>query len=146
MAGPTGYAHRRRFGLVNTGTRFAMTQHVATLREVTLAYGKTQALRGLSLEIPAGLMVGLIGPDGVGKSSLLSLIAGARALQGGEIQALGGDMRNKSTAMQSARALPTCLRAWARTSTPRCRWKRICSSSGAFSGMTRPSAGRASTI
>ena len=95
MAGPTGAAHRRRFGLVNTGTRFAMTQHVATLREVTLAYGKTQALRGLSLEIPAGLMVGLIGPDGVGKSSLLSLIAGARALQGGEIQALGGDMRSK---------------------------------------------------
>jgi ribosome-dependent ATPase len=40
-------------------------------------------------------MVGLIGPDGVGKSSLLSLIAGARALQGGEIQVLGGDMRSK---------------------------------------------------
>src|SRR3989344_5665286 len=37
-------------------------------------------------------MVGLIGPDGVGKSSLLSLVAGARALQQGHIEVLGGDI------------------------------------------------------
>lgn len=66
---------------------------VASLTDVTLAYGKTQALRGISLEIPAGRMVGVIGPDGVGKSSLLSLLAGARALQQGEVCVLDGDMR-----------------------------------------------------
>ncbi|PWR18284.1 ribosome-associated ATPase/putative transporter RbbA [Zavarzinia compransoris] len=59
-----------------------------------LAYGRTVALDGLSLDIPAGRMVGLIGPDGVGKSSLLSLIAGARALQEGSLTVLGGDMRD----------------------------------------------------
>jgi ribosome-dependent ATPase len=37
-------------------------------------------------------MVGLIGPDGVGKSSLLSLIAGARRVQSGRVVVLGGDM------------------------------------------------------
>ena len=37
-------------------------------------------------------MVGLIGPDGVGKSSVLSLIAGARQIQAGAVQVLGGDM------------------------------------------------------
>ena len=37
-------------------------------------------------------MVGLIGPDGVGKSSLLSLIAGARRIQEGQVEVLGGDM------------------------------------------------------
>ncbi len=37
-------------------------------------------------------MVGLIGPDGVGKSSLLALIAGARAIQTGTVEVLGGDM------------------------------------------------------
>ena len=37
-------------------------------------------------------MVGLIGPDGVGKSSVLSLIAGARQIQTGAVQVLGGDM------------------------------------------------------
>jgi ribosome-dependent ATPase len=39
---------------------------------------------------------GLIGPDGVGKSSLLSLIAGARAGAGGQVEVLGGDMASKA--------------------------------------------------
>jgi ribosome-dependent ATPase len=37
-------------------------------------------------------MVGLIGPDGVGKSSLLALVAGARRIQQGRVEVLGGDM------------------------------------------------------
>src|SRR5690606_11782613 len=37
-------------------------------------------------------MAGLIGPDGVGKSSLLSLLAGARAVQEGRVEVLGGDI------------------------------------------------------
>jgi ribosome-dependent ATPase len=40
-------------------------------------------------------MVGLIGPDGVGKSSLLSLVSGARAVQDGTVETLGGDMRDR---------------------------------------------------
>ena len=65
------------------------------LEEVGLRFGKVVALDGVTLEFPAGRMIGLIGPDGVGKSSLLSLIAGARALQTGNIEALGGDMRSR---------------------------------------------------
>ncbi|HVZ51766.1 MAG TPA: ATP-binding cassette domain-containing protein, partial [Pseudolabrys sp.] len=65
---------------------------VARLRDVSLAYGKMRALDGVTLDIPAGRMVALIGPDGVGKSSLLSLMAGARALQQGQLDVLGGDM------------------------------------------------------
>ena len=65
---------------------------VARLAAVTLHYGKTVALDGIDLEIPAGCMVGLIGPDGVGKSSLLSLLAGARAVKQGRVEVLGGDM------------------------------------------------------
>ena len=56
---------------------------VARLRDVSLRYGKTRALDAINLDLPAGCMVGLIGPDGVGKSSLLSLIAGARRIQRG---------------------------------------------------------------
>ncbi|AJE47091.1 ribosome-associated ATPase/putative transporter RbbA [Celeribacter indicus] len=66
---------------------------VASVAHLTLRYGKVTALDDVTLEIPSGRMVGLIGPDGVGKSSLLSLIAGARKLQDGEVQVLGGDMR-----------------------------------------------------
>ena len=69
---------------------------VARLQDVHLRYGKTVALRGITLDIPAGGMVGLIGPDGVGKSSLLSLLSGARAVQQGQIRALDGDMRSKA--------------------------------------------------
>ena len=69
---------------------------VAQLKNVRLHYGKTEALRGLTLDIPAGGMVGLIGPDGVGKSSLLSLLSGARRVQEGEVWALGGDMASRA--------------------------------------------------
>jgi len=65
---------------------------VARLQGLTLRYGKTVALDDVTLELPAGRMIGLIGPDGVGKSSLLSLVAGARALQQGALEVLGGDM------------------------------------------------------
>ena len=69
---------------------------VVRLQDVRLHYGKAQALAGVTLDVPAGCMVGLIGPDGVGKSSLLSLIAGARAVQAGSVQVLGGDMASKA--------------------------------------------------
>jgi ribosome-dependent ATPase len=69
---------------------------VARLRDVGLRYGKAIALNAVSLDVPSGRMVGLIGPDGVGKSSLLSLIAGARAVQAGAVETLGGDMAEAS--------------------------------------------------
>ncbi|SDB30653.1 ribosome-associated ATPase/putative transporter RbbA [Belnapia rosea] len=65
---------------------------VARLEGVSLRYGRRIALDAVSLDIPGGCMAGLIGPDGVGKSSVLSLIAGARAVQAGRVTALGGDM------------------------------------------------------
>lgn len=70
----------------------AVAHRVARLENVSLAYGKTRALDAVTLDIPSGCMVGLIGPDGVGKSSLLSLIAGARTIQTGHVQVLDGDM------------------------------------------------------
>ncbi|HVO04946.1 MAG TPA: ribosome-associated ATPase/putative transporter RbbA, partial [Candidatus Cybelea sp.] len=65
---------------------------VVRLRGVGLRYGKTLALDGIDLDIPAGRMVGFIGPDGVGKSSLFSLVAGDRAVQAGRIEVLAGDI------------------------------------------------------
>jgi ribosome-dependent ATPase len=65
---------------------------VARLESVSHRYGKGLALEDVTLALPAGGTVGVIGPDGVGKSSLLSLIAGARRIQSGRIEVLGGDM------------------------------------------------------
>lgn len=68
---------------------------VARIRQVSLNYGKTQALKNITLDIPGGKMVGLLGPDGVGKSSLLSLLSGAKEIQSGQIEVLDGDMASK---------------------------------------------------
>ncbi len=67
----------------------------ARLDAVTHHYGKTLALAEVTLVVPAGRTLGLIGPDGVGKSTLLSLVAGARAVQQGRVEALGGDMADR---------------------------------------------------
>ncbi|MGE3295514.1 MAG: ATP-binding cassette domain-containing protein, partial [Geminicoccaceae bacterium] len=85
---------------------------VARLRDIGLRYGKTIALDGVGLDIPAGCMVGLIGPDGVGKSSLLSLIAGAREVQAGRVEVLGGDMaeaRHRETVVPRIAYMPQGL-------------------------------------
>ncbi|MEX1315976.1 MAG: ribosome-associated ATPase/putative transporter RbbA [Synechococcaceae cyanobacterium] len=69
-----------------------MTRAVVDCRNVGLRYGNRQALAGVGFELGEGELLGLIGPDGVGKSSLLALIAGARRLQRGQLLVFGGDM------------------------------------------------------
>ncbi|MCZ7482604.1 ribosome-associated ATPase/putative transporter RbbA [Rhizobium rhizogenes] len=76
----------------STNTKNDPNAPVARLADVRLTFGNTVALADISVEIPAGRMIGLIGPDGVGKSSLLSLVSGARAIQKGKVEVLGGDM------------------------------------------------------
>ena len=69
---------------------------VVSFKNLSLSYGKVIGLDNVSLDVPAGKLVGLIGPDGVGKSTLLSLITGAHAIQQGELFVLNGDMRDIS--------------------------------------------------
>ena len=70
--------------------------NAVSISRLSHRFGKTQALDDVSLDIPRGATVGLIGPDGVGKSTLLSLIAGVRVIQGGRVEVLGGDMADKN--------------------------------------------------
>ena len=72
---------------------------IAEISNLSLRYKRVAALDDVSLTIPAGIMAGFIGPDGVGKSSLFATIAGAREIQSGDVKVLGGDMR--STAHRS---------------------------------------------
>ena len=64
--------------------------------QLTHSYGRTQALDGISLSLNAGKSIAFIGPDGVGKSTLLGLIAGAKRMQKGTLTIFGGDVRKKS--------------------------------------------------
>ena len=72
-----------------------MAEHdcpVARIQGVTHVYKTVNAVDDVTLDIPNSMMVGLLGPDGVGKSTLLGLISGARRLQEGRLEVLGGDM------------------------------------------------------
>jgi ribosome-dependent ATPase len=65
---------------------------VVSIAKVTHRYKKVVALDGISLDIPSGIMVGIVGPDGVGKSTLMALVAGSKKLQEGDITVLGGSI------------------------------------------------------
>src|SRR5690242_13385832 len=66
---------------------------VVSVQNVTHRYGKkVVALDRISLDVPPGIRVGVVGPDGVGKSTLLALVAGSKKLQEGKIVVLDGDM------------------------------------------------------
>jgi len=69
---------------------------VARVAGLTLRYKAVTALDGIDLALPAGGITGLIGPDGVGKTSLLAVLAGARRIQHGSVEVLGGDMRSRA--------------------------------------------------
>jgi ribosome-dependent ATPase len=68
---------------------------VARIERVTHRYGKRFALNDLTLDIPAQCMAGMIGPDGVGKSTLLALISGVRKIQAGTVTVLDGNMADE---------------------------------------------------
>ncbi|MGA8640564.1 ribosome-associated ATPase/putative transporter RbbA [Candidatus Binatus sp.] len=70
---------------------------VARLQGVTHRYGKTTAVESLALELPAGRLIGFIGPDGVGKSTVLALISGVRKIQSGRVEVLGNDVEDART-------------------------------------------------
>lgn len=60
-----------------------------TLRGVRKAYGKIQALDGLDLEIPTGVVCGLVGPNGAGKTTTFGVVGGYVRPDAGEISLLG---------------------------------------------------------
>lgn len=72
-----------------------MDQFVAVINELDHKYGDVVALDRISLDIPFGKTIGFIGPDGVGKSTLLGLVAGVKKLQRGSIKVLGGDIKKQ---------------------------------------------------
>jgi ribosome-dependent ATPase len=69
---------------------------VARLENVSHRYAATIALDEVTIEIPARKMVGVIGPDGVGKSTLLALISGVRIIQSGQVVVFDGNLADAS--------------------------------------------------
>ena len=53
---------------------------------LSFAYGKTEALRGVNLRLFAGEIIALIGPNGSGKSTLIKTLIGAHRPSKGEVR------------------------------------------------------------
>jgi branched-chain amino acid transport system ATP-binding protein len=62
------------------------------VRNLKVFYGPVPAVRGVSLDCPPGRVVGVIGANGAGKTSLLSGIAGLVKTQGGKVELDGRDI------------------------------------------------------
>ena len=65
-----------------------------SVRQVTRRFGAFTALDGVSLDVAQGEFVCLLGPSGCGKTTLLRIIAGLEAQDGGQIVAGGRDISN----------------------------------------------------
>jgi branched-chain amino acid transport system ATP-binding protein len=68
-----------------------------SIRDLDLFYGDAQALAGVSLEVPSGELVALVGANGAGKSSLIRSIAGMERPQAGTITFRDQDITRKDT-------------------------------------------------
>ena len=116
----------------------APDEPIVRLDGLTHRYAATPALDDVTLAIPGGCLVGLIGPDGVGKSSLLGMRRRRQAHPGrlgrGARRRHG---RRRATARRSARASPTCRRGSAKTSIQTSACARTSSSSRASSDRPR---------
>ncbi len=58
---------------------------ILQLRDVKVAYGAIEAVKGIDLELAAGELVSLIGANGAGKTTTLNAIAGTLAISAGEL-------------------------------------------------------------
>jgi len=70
---------------------------IARVKNVSHRYGATVSLADVSIDIPSRIMVGVIGPDGVGKSTLLGLIAGVKKIQQGEVVVFDKSIADQET-------------------------------------------------
>lgn len=73
-----------------------MTRPVLCLKDARLTLGhnagRTEILKGIDIDVARGETLGLTGPSGSGKSSLLMLMGGLDQATGGSVQALGQDL------------------------------------------------------
>ncbi|MEM9269401.1 MAG: ABC transporter ATP-binding protein, partial [Pseudomonadota bacterium] len=71
------------------------------LKNVSKAFGKTQAVQDISMHIEDGAFVVLLGPTGAGKTTTLRLISGLEQLDGGSVHIAGRDVGNDTPAQRN---------------------------------------------
>jgi ABC-type branched-subunit amino acid transport system ATPase component len=72
------------------------TEPLLKVREVSRRFGGVYALRGVSLDVPPAKVVGLLGANGSGKTTMLNVISGAHRPTSGEIEYRGKRIEGKA--------------------------------------------------
>lgn len=80
-------------------TTFGRTdvQPVIQVRDLTMAYGDVDVLRGVDLDIHRGEVFALLGPNGAGKTTTVEILEGFRQRSGGEVSVLATDPEGAAT-------------------------------------------------
>lgn len=79
--------------------------HALELNDVHAGYGRIEILHGLSLDVPAGSVVALLGPNGVGKTTALRAISGTIPVTSGAIRLNGKRIDNRRASAIASRGL-----------------------------------------
>ena len=62
-----------------------MSPYSLELKDVRKSFGRSEIIRGTTLQVPKGERFAIIGPNGAGKSTLFNLISGRFGISGGDI-------------------------------------------------------------
>ncbi|AQS66846.1 ABC transporter ATP-binding protein [Streptomyces pactum] len=91
-------------------TRPASAQPVIRARDLTMAYGAVDVLRGIDLDVHRGEVFALLGPNGAGKTTTVEILEGFRQRSAGEVRVLGADPERGDDAWRGRIGL--VLQAW----------------------------------
>jgi len=78
-----------------------MTEPAIAVSDVRYAYGKVEALRGISFEVAPGEVLGFLGPNGAGKSTTIKILTGQLKPDSGSVRVLGADVTRDGGAFRA---------------------------------------------
>jgi branched-chain amino acid transport system ATP-binding protein len=84
-----------------------LSPHTLVLADLYAGYGRTEVLRGITIEVPRGAIVALLGPNGAGKTTLLRVASGLLKASEGSVWVNGTDVTRASAAERAQAGL--CL-------------------------------------
>ncbi|MHC4201240.1 MAG: ABC transporter ATP-binding protein [Planctomycetota bacterium] len=78
-----------------------MTEPAIQVKDVSYAYGKTEAVKGISFEVSPGQILGFLGPNGAGKSTTIKMLTGQLKPDSGLVRILGMDVGTDNPEVQA---------------------------------------------
>lgn len=85
-----------------------MTERAMKVESLTAGYGHSEALRQISLEVPANEVTAVIGPNGAGKSTLMKCLAGIHRPSAGTVELFGEEVTSTDARQRLSNGVALC--------------------------------------